>query len=275
MNTKLTQACGIALLAISGLLLVGCDANGEGSIDGTGPGSGLDTGDGDDNGNGVLDPNEFPNDGSVPTDVTDGGEPDGTPIAGRFICTASASGTGVTTTVGSNGLVGGPLTALLNLLGGDTLTTLLNSVVAKENLIDGKLSTHSTFSLTVGLLGGLLETVDQTVHAPTGASLPSGTYAVFAIGLPTGTVDLSLLNNITVSTSRNGVLQETRNYSQSDLDLLGLGTHERAFVGLKTHSAFDAATIRLTPGLLTANVGEALYVHELCTGARFIPAPAP
>ena len=271
MNIKLSQACGIALLAISGLMLAGCDANGDGTIDGS---DGINNGNGDDNGNGVIDPNEFPNDGTVPTDVTDGGDPDGTPIAGRFICTGSAAAAGVTTTVGSNGLVGGPLTALLNLLGGDTATRLLNSVTEKDSLIDGKLSTHSTFSLTVGLLGGLLETVDQSVHARTGAAVPAGAYAVFAVGLPAAVVDLTLLNQITVETSRNGVEQEHRDFTTNDLDLLGLGTHDRVWLGFKTHQAFDTATLRLTPGLLTANVGEALYLHELCTGGRFVPEPA-
>ena len=266
MKTNLPQACGIALLALSGLMLAGCEANGDGTIDG---GGGLNTGDGDDNGNGTIDPNEFPNNGTVPTEVTD----NGTPITGRFICTASASGTGVTTDTTLNGLVGGLLTPLLDLLGGNTATRLLNSVVEPNLLIDGKLSTHATFTLTAGLLGPLLSTIDQNVHAATGATVPAGGYAVFAVGLPVGTVDLSLLNQITVSTSRNGNVQDTNTYTQNDLNLLGLGTHGRAFIGVKATQAYDTATIRLAPGLLTVNVGEALYVHELCTGGRFVAAP--
>lgn len=272
MNIKLSQACGVALLAISGLLMAGCEANGDGTIDGS---DGINNGNGDDNGNGVIDPNEFPNDGTVPTDVTDGGDPGGTPIEGRFICTASAAGTGVTTDVTLNGLVGGPLSTLLNLLGGDTATRLLNSVTEKDSLIDNKLSTHSTFTLTLGLLGPLLETIDQNVHARTGSTVPAGAYAVFGVGLPAAVVDLTLLSQLTVATSRGGVEQESRNFTTNDLDLLGLGSHDRIWIGFKTHQAFDTATLRLTPGLVTANVGEVLYAHELCTGGRFIPAPAP
>jgi len=268
-KNNLARLSGTLLLALSAVLAAGCSADGEDGLNGTGPGTGLDTGNGDTDGNGTLDPNEFPNDGSVPTDVTD----NGTVIDGRFICTTSASGTGVTTTIGSNGLVGGPLTTLLNLLGADTATQLLNSVTEKDLLIDGKLSTHSTFSLTVGLLGSLLETVDQSVKLP--AAVAAGQYAVFAISLPTGTVDLSLLNQISVTTARNGIVQETRTYTQNDLDLLGLGDQERAFIGLKATKSYDTATVRLTPGLLSANVGEAMYVHELCTGGRFIPVPTP
>ncbi len=268
MKTNLPQACGIALLAISGLLLAGCDANGDGTIDGSG---GLNTGNGDDNGNGTIDPNEFPNDGTVPTDVTDGGAPGGTPIAGNFICSASASGPGVTTTVGARGLVGGLLTNLLNLLGADPVTQLTNGVADKDLLIDGKLSTHSTFTLAVGLLGSLLEGVDQNVNLPTAA--PAGTYSVFALGFPNGTVDLSLVNQIKITTSLNGATRETRSYTQSDLDLLGAGTHERAWVGFRSKQSFDRATVTLEPGLLSANVGKAMYVHELCTGGRFVATP--
>ncbi|PPE74323.1 hypothetical protein C3942_09860 [Solimonas fluminis] len=262
MKMKLPQACGVALLALSGLLLAGCEANGDGTIDGS---DGLQTGDGDDNGNGIIDPNEFPNDGSVPTDVTDGAG--GPAIPGNFICTASASGDKVTTSVGSRGVVGGALTALLNLLGADPVTQLTNGVADKDLLIDGKLSTHSTFTLAVGLLGSLLEGVDQNVELP--AAAPAGTYAVFALGFPNGTVDLSLVNQIKISTTLNGADRESRSYTQSDLDLLGAGTHERAWVGFKSTQSFDKATITLEPGLLSANVGKAMYVHELCTGGKF------
>ncbi|MGH8444224.1 MAG: hypothetical protein ACREVL_03105, partial [Solimonas sp.] len=203
---------------------------------------------------------------------TDGDGTTDTDISGNFICTQGSKAFGdVTTVVGSNGLVGGLLTALLNLLGGDTATTLLNSVTEPDNVIDGRLATYSTFSLTLGLLGGLISTVDESVVFP--SQVPSGNYAVFGISLPQATADVSLFNTISVTTYLGDTQQETKSYSQSDLDLLGLGTGDAAFVGLKAHKAFDRATLRITPGLLTVDVGDALHAHELCTGGKFVTPP--
>lgn len=218
----------------------------------------------------------FPNDGTTGGNITDGG----TPIAGgstgyNFVCDASAKAFGPSpqTDVIANGIVGGPLTTLLNLLGGNTLTQLLNSVSDKELAIDGDLDSHSTFSLTVGLLTGLLSTVDQRITL-NGVAQP-GDYAVFGVSFPTATLELSVLNTVTVRTFRNGVQQETASLSQSTLDLLGavnVGT-ARAFVGVKATKPYDSATIGITPGLLSANVGEAMFVHELCTKGHLVAAP--
>lgn len=218
----------------------------------------------------------FPNDGTTGGNITEGG----TPIAGgstgfNFVCEAGAKAFGPTPTtdVVANGLVGGPLTLLLNLLGGNTLTQLLNSVTDKELAIDGDLESHSTFSLTVGLISGLLSSVDQRVIL--NGTVPSGNYAVFGVSFPTATLELSLLNQVTVRTFLNGVQQESASLSQSTLDLLGavnVGT-ARAFVGVKTTQPYDTATVGITPGVLSANVGEAMFVHELCTKGRLVAAP--
>ena len=94
-------ALSAALLA--GLALSACTSNGPSGAEGS-SGGGTITG-GSSGGP--------PNDGTGPTNITSGG----TPVSGHFVCTQSATAYGdVTTAVGSNGLVGGPLTALLDTL---------------------------------------------------------------------------------------------------------------------------------------------------------------
>ncbi len=248
--------------------LAGCSADGVQDFD-SGSGS---VGGGLDPDNDVIDPgNGFLNDGSIGGSVS----VDGQLIEGTFRCTNSAqSQFGATSEVGSGGLVGGPLSLLLGLLGGGTLTQLLNSVTEVNDTIDGSLDTHSTFNLTVGLLGGLLSSVDQIVHLPT--SRNAGNYAVFAVAFPAGTVNLSLLNQIQVNTFLGGTLQESSvPLTQNGLDLLGqtLAGDVFAFVGLKATKPFDTATLSLTPGLVSADVGEAMYAYEMCTNLEVIPPP--
>ena len=140
-KTRLTLVASL----LASLLMAGCEAQGDGELS-----DGLDN-----NGNTTL----FPNDGMAPTQVTD----NGTAIAGSFICEGGIQAVtpNATTEVGSGGLVGGPLTNLLNLVGGDTVTQLLNSVSEKDAVIDNNLATFSTYSLTLGLLAVL-----TTVRSP-------------------------------------------------------------------------------------------------------------
>lgn len=235
------------------LLMAGCTADGDSGVGGGG-GGGLNAG----GGSGTL----FPNDGSVGGVITENGNV----LPGRFICTASAqSRFGSTTEVGANGLVGGTLTPLLNTLGAGPATTLLNSVVDKDLTIDGDILTGSTFTLPVGLLLGLVDTVDQSVLLPT--AQPAGTFAVFGVILPPGTVQLSLTDTISVTTFLNGVEQETQDFDQTALDLLGFTAlgDSIGFFGLRSTQPFDRATISLNQLLVSANVGPAMYVHEMCT----------
>ena len=249
-------------LIASAFALSGCEADGNGGAAG-----GITGGDTPDS--------VFPNDGTTGGNITEGG----TPIAGgntgfNFICEASANAYGVPTSeVVANGLVGSEISGLLNLLGGDTATRLLNSVVDQELAIDGNLESASKFSLTVGLLGGLISSVDQLITL--GGTAPSGSYAVFGVSFPIATLELSLLQTVTVTTFRNGVAQESATLDATTLDLLGAIAvgDPRAFVGVKTTKAWDSASIGVAPDLISADVGEAMYVHELCTGGRLVAAP--
>jgi hypothetical protein len=237
----------------AGLLLFGCTSNGTG-------GGAV---------GGVTGSGGLPNDGTGPTNITSGGSP----VSGHFICTQSASAYGdVTTAVGTNGLVGADLTALLNTLGGNTATTLLNSVINPNNVIDGNLATYATYSLTVGLFSSAIDSVDLDVILPSGDTVPAGQFAVFGISFPGGTVGISLLNKVEVATYLSGVLQESNTISQSALSLLGAGLSSPSdiWVGIQATKPYDTAVLSLTPGALSADVGNAMYAYEFCPGGNLV-----
>lgn len=258
------------LMVTGSLQLAACRADSNGATtlgpngDGTGP---VDEGDG-----------SFPNDGGLGgTDI--GGvvtDADGNDIAGGdsdsyFVCTESANKAyGATTEVGANGLIGAGLSELLDLLGADAVTDLLNSVSDADLTIDGDLSTGSTFTLLVSLLGGVIDSLDQSVLLP--ANQSAGSFAVFALEFPSGILDLSLVKTIDVTTYLNDVEQETVRYSQATLDLLGLSLlgDVYTFVGFKTSKAYDRATVGLSTALLSVDLGDAMKVHELCTGGQIV-----
>lgn len=272
-KTVKTQAALLAALLSAGL--VGCQADSD--IAGLGGdvvedcGADGECGNADDNGG------FGPNDGSISSPVyidTDGDREADTLVSeGQgFVCEDLAP-SGSSTVVGSGGLVGGPLTALLNLLGGSSLTSLLNSVTSPNNVIDGQLGTYATFTTTAGGLGAL-NSVDLNVLLPGSMNLV-GSYAVFGISFPGGTVDLSLADQVTVTTYLGDVEQEHVVLTSVVLDLLGQNIvgGEPAWFGLQATRNYDRVAIDITSALLSANVGEQLYVHELCPGGRFVTPP--
>jgi hypothetical protein len=260
-NLHKALLAGIVVAAVG---LAGCEA------DGSGVESGGIIDDGGNNGG------LGPNDGSTPTTVLEDDDGDGvaeTPVNGGkgFVCKVGANAYGTPTTkVGANGVVGG----LLGGLSGDTLTRLLASVSEAPNVVDGDLATYSTFAQTAGGLA-ILDSVDESVVFP--GTVPSGAYAVFGLSFPGGTVDASLLNQITVTTYNNDVKQETVSLTQNAIDLLGASVlgDKSLFLGMKTKKAFDTVTVGLSTSLLSANVGDAMYVHELCTDGDFVTLPTP
>ncbi len=278
--------------------LVGCQADFDGSSgspgsggpgnDGSGP-IDPDDGIGDDGtptGDGTNTDTGFPNDPTNPNyPVVDGIilEED-TPIAGDgtnfgFVCTRSAQSTaGATTEVGANGLAGDTLTGLLNSLGGNSATDLLNSVGDKELAIDGTLRTASTFTLTASLLGTAIDSLDQSVLIPEPASIPAGRYAVFAVSFPPGLLDLGLLTSVTVATylGDSATPQEAPVVLDATaLDLLGTGLTgpTYAVIGRRVTQPYDRATISLSADVLAADVGDAMFVHEMCTDGAFVSMP--
>ena len=211
-----------------------------------------------------------PNGGTTPTEVTDGG----TVIDGNFVCTASARtyGPNPVTEVRVNGLVGSAVTDLLDMLGAGTVTQLQNSVTAKELVVDGSLNTAAQYNLSAGLLGGAISSID--LFAGLNSPAPIGKQAVFLVSFPIATAELSLLQSITVTTFLGDQQQETTEIDASTLDLAGqVATGDTLrFVGLKATVPYDGVTISLSPTLVSANVGNAMNVHELCTDGFYIPA---
>jgi hypothetical protein len=269
MNKK-THFLKLALcagLVASMAALSGCEADGDPSEAG-GIGGG---------GDGSL----FPNDGTTGGNITE----DGTPIAGgntgfNFVCTGSAKryGPSPSSEAVANGLVGGVIsrTLLSTLLGAGPLEQLLASVKDVELAIDGDLDSYSTFTLPLSLLNlpafSLINSVDQVVKL--NGTVPAGQYAVFGVSFPIATVELSA-NTVAVKTFRNGVATgEQATVTVTALDLLGqVGIGERrAFVGIKATQPYDSASIGLG-AILSANVGDAMYVHEFCTEGRLVAAP--
>lgn len=258
---SVAKLAGTMLLAMSAVLAAGCSADGDGDlgiVDG-----GIVGGDPTDPG---FDPStDFPNNGTVPTTI----EEDGEPLAGNFVCERSAGRT-ATTEAGVNGLLGDSVLGGLlgTLLGAGTVTRLLGSVTEPERAIDGDFHTYSTFTRTLDLLG-LVTSVDQSVIYPD--PVAAGGYAVFALGFPVATVELALVNSVTVTTFNGDTEAESISRSVNALDLLGLvGVSDRfAFVGVKTTRPYTRATVGLSNGL-GVNVGEAMHVYDFCSGGRMV-----
>jgi hypothetical protein len=262
-----TKYAALAALLIGAMALSACTSNGDGGGGGSSGGGG--------GGDGSIDGSSSSggpaNDGTGNSNITENGSPIAPPL--HFICTTGAKAYGdVTTAVGANGLVGAQLTPLLNQLGGTTATTLLNSVTEPDNVIDGKLRTFATFSLTAGLLLTAVDSVDESVLFPAGTTVPAGKYAVFGLSFPNGTVNLSLLNSVTVATylkdNTGAYVQQESNTLNSTLllGLLGQGalSEPAVWLGIKTTKPYDRATVLLTPGLLSLDVGDAMHAYELC-----------
>lgn len=218
--------------------------------------------------------------GDTPTDVTDG--PDGPAFPDNFLCTRSARfyGNNPSTMVTVNGLVGdAALGGLLGQLGAGSLTQLLASVSGKELAVDRSLDTFAQFNLTAGLLGlplpipggaNLVSSVGLVVGL--NSQVPAGEFAVFGLSFPQATLEASLGQTVTIQTFLGTTLVETRDVTFNIVDLLGASALGDAavFAGFENQLPYDSAAISLNPALISANVGNAMNVHELCTGGRFV-----
>lgn len=258
-DTLLKTSAAVA----ASLILLGCTSNSDSSNGGISGGSS--------SSGGISGSGGPANDGSATTSVTQGG----TKLSGGFVCSQGLQNDGATTKIGSGGLVGGPLTTLLNTLGATSLTQLLNSVNSPNNVIDGSLDTYASFTLTAGLFAGAIDSLDESVVLPSGSTVASGKFAVFGIGFPNGLANVNALASVKVSTFLNSTAQESHTLSQSDLVLLTKGANgvSTAFVGVETTKPYDTAQISLTPGVLSANVGEAMRVYELCVDGKLVTPP--
>ncbi|MDP9139656.1 MAG: hypothetical protein M3O62_02550 [Pseudomonadota bacterium] len=295
MIKQIFQTTLIAAFLVGGLS--GCQADADGSANGGLNGNGTNVVNGDDGiddqtgevegtdgdaGTIDNDDNGIPNSVGTPglddvnnQVVTDDGTGTGgqTDVAGgdsgmRFLCRQAFDGAfGAETTVGADGLVGGPLTDLLDMLGGDSATNLTNSVTDAEYAIDADLRTASVFTLTASLLGTAIDTIDQNVYAPDGASIAAGKYAVAAVSFPQGLANVGLLTDVTVTTYMDDTALESTSFDATAIDLLGIPLvgDPYAMIGLKVSQPYNRVSVSLSAGLLAVDVSEAMFLHEVCT----------
>lgn len=273
---------------VSAFLLLGCQANSgpegasSGGLTGTiSPDTGFDE-DGNTTGDGSNLDTAFPNDGSVGGTVTEDGiviAGDGAEPAKGFICTNSLSFSGgVTIEASANGLVGSVLGPLLDLLSGDSVTDLLNSINDGPYSLDGDLTTAAKVTQTVSGLVVVLDTLDALYTLPEGSQIGSGNYAVALISFPPSLLDLGLLSFITLDTLKDGEVQETgATLDSTGLSLLGLSTDliggAYAMLGYKTKMPYDQVRMSIGSNFLSVDVGENVFIHEICTGGRLVDPP--
>jgi len=267
MNIDLLKKTLLAVSVAAAFGLAGCSA------DGSGTESGSIVSDG-----GTAKP-PLNNDGSTPTNVQQDTNNDGTADTAvdsgkNFVCTQGALAYGqVVAADASSGLLGGPLTSLINTLGGTPITALTNGVSEPYNAVDGYLSTYATFTLPASLLTSAVDAVAESITFP--QKVGAGAYAVFGVTFPAGTLNLGLTKTVTVSTYLGTTLQESLSVNEVNLDLLGrtVAGDQAAFIGIKTKKDFNSAVIALSSTLASVQVGDAMHVHELCTGGKFVTAP--
>jgi hypothetical protein len=249
-----SRLMSLALALAAGVLLAGCEADGDVAEEG-----------------GVVATSDgiIPNDGTTPTFIAE----NGVEIAGQnFICTRSARLFGPTTEVGLNGLVGDSLRAGLEELGADNAASVLASIADKDLVVDGYLDTFATYDMAADL-GGALTSLDLIVNLAVTVDAPR--FAVFGVSFPIAILEASVLADVTVTTFLGDVQQETHTLSDITVDLLGAvqAGAATAFVGVRTTQPYNRVLLSLAAGGISANVGEALYAHELCTNGFFVPAP--
>lgn len=244
----------------SGLSATGKDAQGVGPVI---TDDGVDE-KGDVTGSGGRFDTAFPNDGSV------GGTID------NFVCTQSASfDEGSHLDVGANGLIGNIVGGLLNILSGNSLSNLLNSVSDGELGMDLDFKTAAVVTQAVAGFGGALNSLDVTFNLPEGTVLEEGKYAVFAVSFPTSLLELGLFSTLRVTTLLDGQVQErSATLDTSSASLLGASTSQiglsrrYALVGFEATLPYDSAQLAIGSHFLSIDLGEKLYIHEFCTAGR-------
>ena len=172
------------------------------------------------------------------------------------------------------GLVGGAVVDLVDLLEGDSLSDLLAAVGDLPYVADNTMRTASVFTLTLSLLGDTVSALGERVHMPIPIEANGENYAVFAISFPESLLSLALFNSVEVTTYLDGVQQEEPvSISAVNLDLLGfsLGTDKYAYIGRRVTQPYNQVEIRMNAPLLSLDLGDALFVHEMCVKGTLIP----
>nr|MBV6628720.1 hypothetical protein [Oceanococcus sp. HetDA_MAG_MS8] len=249
------------------------------------PDSGIDD-QGNTTGDGSNSQTAFPNDGSVGGQIVQNGEvvvssgPFEEQTLG-FVCTRSLSTFGgVDLEVSAGGLVGSVVGGLLDLLSGDSVNALLNSVNDRVLALDGDLTTAAVVTQTAAGLLGSLNSLDILFSLPEGQQIGLNRFAVATVSFPPSLLDLGLLSSISLDTLLDGEVQESgAQIDASGLSLLGFSTDQiaggtHALVGYRTSQPYDQVRLSFSSDLLSADLGQNVFVHEICTDGRFVEPPA-
>lgn len=197
-----------------------------------------------------------------------------------------------------NGLVGGVVGPVLDTLGGSSVTALTNSIQDLPFAADQDLVTASTFTLTASALeaigsflpiGGTVDTLEQIFYY----NAPQGDYAVAAVTFPIGTVEVGVASSLTVNTYLDEFVDGERVESSEPtepavvqdlsavipflgLDLLGQASLGPGplFVGRKVTTPYNRIVVSISGDALAVNVGEAMYLHEVCVNGSLVDVPA-
>ncbi|MCB0706267.1 MAG: hypothetical protein KDC34_13195 [Saprospiraceae bacterium] len=144
-----------------------------------------------------------------------------------------------------------------------TITSLciLCSVLDKDNTVDGDLGNYADLNLGVSaLLEGVGLRVTDSLHY-----YPAGNEVGFVLGASTGLIDASILGAITIATYRDGVFLESATTVNGLLESTAVygGPLARFRIGFETTQDFDAVSIFIDGGLLSASVNlQVYYAYE-------------
>lgn len=227
----------------------------------------------------------FPNDGSVGGQIIQNGE---VVVSGGlfqeqqlgFVCSKSLSTFGgVDLQASADGVVGFIVGGLLELLSGDSVNALLNSVNDSVLALDGDLTTAASITQTAAGLLSALNSLDIVLSLPEAQQIGLNRFAVAALSFPPSLLDLGLLSSITVDTLLDEQVQEGgARIDASGLSLLGLSTDQitgsnYALIGYKTTLPYDQVRISFSSDFLSVDLGQNVFLHEVCTDGAFVESP--
>ena len=176
----------------------------------------------------------------------------------NFVCTQTAPAG----TVASSDLLG-PVCAL----------GLVCSVTDAANAVDGVDTTFAAITLTVGLLQPLLGDA-ATLNIDLPGPVNAGNVAAFDVDFPGAILDATVLQALTITTSLNGVVQETAAVGAPlALDVLTIPVvgGDRGLIGFENTLPYNRLSISVGALILSANLDDAVRVFDACVAAE--PAP--
>ena len=145
---------------------------------------------------------------------------------------------------------------VLGMTTGSTGVLTLGNINSPANTIDGDLDSYSTFSITLGVVGSL----NQTVYFSNISNPGEAVTATFSV--PDNILSLDLLSNVQIAVYRGDTFVSSQNLNNLlSVDLLGLlNDHERYSVSFVPTDVFDRVVVSMSS---TLGVLANLRLHEV------------